>query len=79
MLFEELLESLLVQSVVHIGVPFKSWLEEGSVSPAGGAGVLLVAHIVVRQSGELASLPAEMSLVPGHVQGAKEEKAIGDH
>ncbi len=79
MLFEELLKSLLVQSVVHIGVPFKSWLEESSVSPARGAGVLLVAHIVVRQSGKLASLPAEMSLVPGHVQGAKEEKAIGDH
>ena len=78
MFLEEPFECLLVQSVVHIGVPFESWLEESCVSPACAAGVLLVALVVVRQTGKLATLPAEVALVPGHVQGTKEEKAIGD-
>ena len=63
-LLEELFEGFLVQSVVHIRVPLKSGLEESSVSPAGSGGVLLEAHVVVRQSWELASLPAEVTLVP---------------
>ena len=72
-LLEEFLEGLHVQAVVDIGVPVEGRLMDGSVPPASGGGVLLVAHVVVRESGELAALPAEVALVPTHVQAAEEE------
>ena len=78
MFLEESLESLDLQAVVDIGVPFERWLIQGACSPASGRGVLLIFHVVVRHARQLASLPAEVTLVPGHVQGAEEEQTVGD-
>ena len=77
-LLEETLEAFHLEAVVDIGVPLEGRLEESSVSPSPGSRVLLVAHIVVRQSWQLSALPAEVALVPAHVQSAKEEHAIAD-
>ena len=75
---KELLESLLVESVVDIGVPLESRLIDRTVPPASRCRVLLVAHVIVVHPGELASFPAEVTLIPGHVEGAEEEKSVGD-
>ena len=77
--FLEALEALKLETVVDIGVPLEGRTEESGVSPAlGTEGVLLVLHIVVREAGKLATLPAEVTLVPGHVEWAKEEHSVDD-
>ena len=78
MLLQELLETLHLKAVVDIRVPVEGSLVDGPISPAGGSGVLLVAHIVVGESGELAPLPAEVALVPTLVQAAEEEQSVGN-
>ena len=75
---EELFEGLLVETVVDIGVPLEGRLEQSSVSPASAGRVLLVAHIVVRHPGQLATLPREVALVPTLVQAAEEEQSVGN-
>ena len=79
MLLQELLETFHLEAVVNIWVRIKSRLHNSRVSPASCNGVPLVAHVVVGESGQLASLPAEVALVPGHVQRAKEDQPVGDH
>ena len=79
MLLEELLESLHLQAVVDVGVGVKCWCHDGRLPPACCHEVLLAAHVVMRESGQLASLPTEVTLVPGHVQRAEEEQPIGNH
>ena len=76
MLFEEALKALHLETVVHIGVPLECRLEQGAVPPSPSCRVLLVAHIVVRQTRKFAALPAEVALVPAHVQGTEEEHAV---
>ena len=79
MLLDELLEPFHLEAVVDIRVRFKSWLHDRRIPPARGNGVLLVAHVVVGESGQLAALPAEVALVPGHVQRAEEDQPVGNH
>ena len=60
----ESFEGLHMETVIDIWVPFESWLLKGGVSPASAHDILLILHIIVRQSGELATLPAEVALIP---------------
>ena len=78
-LLKELLESLDLKTVVHVGVPVESGCVNHRVSPASTGRVLLVAHVVMRESWKLSSLPTEMTLVPSMVQGSKEEESVCDH
>ena len=79
MLLVEFLETFHLEPVVDIWIGIERRLHDCRLSPAGRDGVLLVAHVIVRKSGQLATLPAEMTLIPSHVQRAEEEKTIGNH
>lgn len=77
-LFEETFELFQVEAVHHIGLPLESGLEENVLSPASAPSEVLVFHIVVAQTGQLSELPAEVSLIPTHVDASEEEEAVSD-
>ena len=79
MLFKERLDCFHVQPVVLIRVPFQGRGVQVSVSEIGLDRVLLVLHVVVVHSRELASLPGEVAHVEGVVQGPEEQHPVCDH
>ena len=76
MLFHESLDLLHVHSVVGVRVPFECWCVNVGVSEACRCRILLILHIVVRHSWELATLPREVSDVEGVVEWPEEEHAV---
>ena len=56
-----MLDALHVEAVVHILLPFEGRGVEKFVTHGCSIQELLVLHIVVRQSGQLASLPGVVS------------------
>ena len=79
MFLEEGFDRLHVQPVVLVWVPFQGWSVQVSVSEIGLDRVLLVLHVVVVHSRELASLPGEVAHVEGVVQGPEEQHPVCDH
>ena len=69
MFFHELLDLLNVLPVVDIGVGFESRSEEQLVPHAHVVGELDVLVVVVRESGQLASLPGVVAHVEPSVLG----------
>ena len=49
------------------------------MSPACPNCILLVTHVVMRESRELASLPTEVTLIPTVVKASGEEKTVSNH
>ena len=76
MLLKESLDLLHVQSVVCIGVPLESWGMKVGVSMFRGVGILLILHVVMCHSWELATLPGEVADVERVVEGTEEEHAV---
>ena len=78
MLLHEVLEVSHVHAVVHVGIEFQSRSQKELITHACVVDEFLVLHIIVRQSGELSSLPGEMADVEGVMQGTKEEESVHD-
>ena len=78
-LLEEPFESLQPETIVDIGVRFQGWRQDCTVPPACRGGILLVAHVVVRETRKLASLPTEVALIPTVVEAAGKEKPVHNH
>jgi len=78
-LLEESLDGLHVEAVVLVGVPFEGRRLQVLVSEASVSDELLDLHVVVRESGQLSSLPGEVADVEGVMEGSKEEQAVHNH
>ena len=78
MLFHKTFNGLHVESVVHVGVPFKGRGEQVFVSESYLCRVLLILHITMSKSREFASFPTEMSHVEAVMKWAKEYESIHD-
>ena len=78
MLFEEALQGLHLQTVEDVGLPLEGGSEEQTVAVARAGHELLVLHVAMGQTGQLAALPAVMRLEPAHVQASEEEHAVED-
>jgi hypothetical protein len=75
-LLHEALQSLHVEAVVHVGVPFQSGRKKVLVAEASLCSELLVFHVVVGQSGQLAALPGEVAHVERLMDGPEEDQAV---
>ena len=67
-----------MHAVVHVGIEFQSRSKEELITETSVIDEFLVLHIIVRQSGQLSSLPGEMADVEGVMQRAKEEESVHD-
>ena len=78
MLLHKSSDIFLVHEVVLILLPVKCWAIEHLVSPGSTTNVLLDLHIIVCQSGDLASLPGEVADVETVLDWDEEEEAVNN-
>ena len=78
MFLEEGFDRLHVQPVVLVWVPFQGWSVQVSVSEIGLDTVLLILHIIVVHSWQLASLPRVVTQEAGLMQRHKPNHAVAN-
>ena len=78
MFLEEGFDRLHVQPVVLVWIPFQGWSVQVSVSEIGLDGVLLILHVIVVHSWQLASLPREVADVERMMQRSEEQHPVRD-